>query len=265
MEISNLTKERIRKSLKENKRFDSRGLLEFRDIKVETGVSKNAEGSARVRIGNTDIIAGVKMNVAEPYPDSQDEGVMTTTVELLPLSSPEFEPGPPKIEAIELARIIDRGIRESGFIDFKKLCIKEGEKVWMIFIDIFSLNNDGNLLDAAGIAAVAALLSAKMPKYDEKEEKVKFGELTEKGIPLTDAVPFNLTFHKVGESIILDPKKEEEESSEGRLSVAFSNGKKLFINAMQKGNEKPLSKEEVMNIIEEGTKKFKELFKKVHK
>ena len=35
-----------------------------------------------------------------------------------------FDIGRPGIEAIELARVIDRGIRESGFIDFKKLCIK---------------------------------------------------------------------------------------------------------------------------------------------
>ena len=61
MEVSNLTKKRIIGYMKEGKRFDSRGLLEYRDIKIELGVSKNAEGSARIKIGNTDVIAGIKL------------------------------------------------------------------------------------------------------------------------------------------------------------------------------------------------------------
>ena len=140
--------ERIKKYLKQGKRFDNRKTEEFREILVETGVSKNAEGSARVKIGNTEVIVGIKMSVGTPYPDSPNKGNLMTTAELLPLSSPRFESGPPKFEAIELGRIIDRGVRESKFIEFEKLCIKEGEKVWTVFIDIYSINDDGNLLDA---------------------------------------------------------------------------------------------------------------------
>ena len=128
METSNLTKKRIKDYLESGKRFDSRKPLEYRDIDIEIGISKNAEGSARVRIGKTEVVAGVKMDVGTPYPDHEEEGTMMTTLELLPLSSDEFEYGPPSINAIEMARIIDRGIRESGAIDFKKLCIKKEEK-----------------------------------------------------------------------------------------------------------------------------------------
>ena len=104
MDISNLTKNRIRDYLKEGKRFDSRDLLELRELKIETGVVNNAEGSARVKLGKTDVIAGVKMNVSEPYTDSEESGTLVTTVELLPLASDKFEAGPPRIEAIEMAR-----------------------------------------------------------------------------------------------------------------------------------------------------------------
>ena len=86
------------------------------------------------------------MDVAEPYPDSQDKGNLMVTAEFLPLSSPRIELGPPQFDSIELARVIDRGIRESKFIELEKLCIKEGEKVWTVFIDIYSINDDGNLL-----------------------------------------------------------------------------------------------------------------------
>ena len=133
---SNLTAERIKKYLLEGKRFDKRKPEDFREIKIETGISKKAEGSAKITLGKTEIMVGIKMGAGEPYPDSPNRGNLITTAELLPLSSPRFESGPPKFPAIELARVIDRGIRESKFIDFEGLCIQEGEKVWNIFVDI---------------------------------------------------------------------------------------------------------------------------------
>lgn len=264
-EISNLMKRRIKDYIEEGKRFDSRELLDYRDIEIETAVSKNAEGSARVRLGKTDVIAGVKLGVNEPYPDSEDAGTLVTTMELLPLSSEEFNYGPPGIEAIEIARIVDRGIRESGFIDFKKLCIKKGEKVWSVFIDIYSINDDGNLLDASCLASVAALLTATMPKYDEKEEKILYDEKTNKKLPLTKNIPLTFTFHKIGKRIILDPGAEEEKSSESKLSMALSyNSKKeIIINAVQKGNEVALSEKETEEMLDLGEKKFKELYEEV--
>ena len=266
MDISNLTRKRIHDYLMEGKRFDNRKLLDFRDITIETDVSKNAEGSARVKFGKTEVIAGVKLGVGEPYTDSEESGVLITTVELLPLSSPKYEPGPPRIDAIEIARIVDRGIRESGFIDFNKLCIKEGEKVWIVFLDIFSINDDGNLIDAACLASVAALKTAKMPKYDEKTERVQFGEWTNKKLPLGENLPLTITFHKIGKSIFLDPVTEEEESSEARLSLAITKkGTTHMINALQKGHESPLSAEEIGKIIDNAIEKFSELHKIVEK
>ncbi|MBM3234434.1 exosome complex protein Rrp42 [Candidatus Pacearchaeota archaeon] len=259
--MSNLTKKRVHDYLLEGKR-EGRGLLDYREIEIELGVSKNAEGSARVKVGKTEVVAGVKLDVTEPYTDHEDEGTLITTLELLPLSSPRFEAGPPKIEAIEIARIVDREVRESKFIDFKKLCIKKGEKVWGIFLDIFSINDDGNLLDAAGIAAVAALRNAKMPKYDEKEDKVEYGELTNKGMPLNKETPIILTFHKIGNKIFIDPGQEEEKASEGRISFGFLDGN---INACQKGNDAPLKLEELSEILETAEKKAEEMTEKIDK
>jgi exosome complex component RRP42 len=264
MEISNLTKKRIKDYLEAGKRFDGRKPLDHRKIEIMNSASKNAEGSARVKIGNTEVIAGVKLGMGEPYPDHEEEGTMVTTVELLPLSSEEFDYGPPRINAIEIARIVDRGIRESGLIDFKKLCVKKGEKVWTVFIDIYSLNNDGNLLDASCFAAIAALLEAKMPKYDEKQERVVYGEWTTKKLPLTKNIPLTLTFHKIGKNIILDPTRKEEASSEARLSLALYPDKKdIIITAMQKGNEASFSQEEMLKIIESAEKKYKETEKEI--
>ncbi|MBA7617859.1 Ribonuclease PH [subsurface metagenome] len=262
METSNLTGERIKEYLLEGKRFDNRKPEEFREIIIETSISKNAEGSARVKIGKTEVLVGVKMDVSEPYSDSPDKGNLMVTAELLPLSSSRFESGPPKFNAIELGRIIDRGIRESKFIELEKLCIKKGEKVWTVFIDIYSINDDGNLLDAAGLGAIIALKNAKIPKYNDKEEKVLYGELTEKTIPLAKDIPLSITIHKVGNSLIIDPTREEEDIGETRVTIGSSNG---VISSIQKGDEKSLSIEKFENILDLAEKTERKLFKKIEK
>ncbi len=261
-ETSEITRERIRKYLESGKRFDGRKPDEFRDIVIEPEVSKNAEGSVRVKIGKTEVLVGVKMDVGEPYPDSADKGNLMVTAEFLPLSSPRFELGPPKFNSIEVGRLIDRIIRESKFIDLEKLCIKEGEKAWSVFIDIYSINDDGNLLDAAGIGAVAALRIAKIPKYDEKEGKVVHGEWTSKNIPLNKDIPLSITLHKIGNSIIVDPTREEEDASETKLTIG-STGE--YISSMQKGDEKALSIEEINEMIDLSEKLYKKIFLKLEK
>ncbi len=262
IETSDITGERIKKYLQEGKRFDNRKLDEFRDISIETGVSKNAEGSARVKIGKTEVLVGVKMDVGEPYPDSPDKGNLMVTAELLPLSSPRFENGPPKFPTIELGRVIDRGIRESKFIDFEKLCIEKGEKVWTVYIDIYSINDDGNLFDAAGMGAVAALKDAKIPKYDKKEEKIDYEEKTKEKIPLTKDVPIAITIHKVGENFIVDPTLEEEDISEARITIGSSNG---IISSLQKGCSASLKMENLDKILNLCEKVERDVFKKIEK
>jgi len=262
MMTSYMTGDRIRKYLQEGKRFDNRKLDEFREIEIELGVSKNAEGSAKVKIGKTEVLVGVKMSIGEPYPDSPNKGNLMVTAELLPLSSPRFESGPPKFPVIELGRVIDRGIRESKFIDFEKLCIEEGKKVWTVMVDIYSINDDGNLLDAAGIGAIAALKDAKIPKYDKKEEKIIYGEKTKDSLPLSKEIPITITAHKVGNNFVVDPTREEEDISETRVTIGSSNG---IISSIQKGEENSLKLEEFDNILDLITKVERDVFRKIEK
>tara|TARA_Y100000310_G_C20608072_1_gene776571 strand:+ start:657 stop:1454 length:798 start_codon:yes stop_codon:yes gene_type:complete len=257
-----ITGERIKEFLQQGKRFDGRKPDEFRDIEIETGISKNAEGSARIKIGKTEVLVGVKMGVSEPYPDSPDKGNLMVTAELLPSSSERYELGPPKIESIELARVIDRLIRESKFIDLEKLCIIPGEKVWTLFIDIYSINADGNLLDAAGIGAIIALKNSKIPKYDKKEGKVLYGEWTGEPIPTKKEIPLSITAYKIGENIVIDPTIEEEDVSEGRVTMGSYKGN---VSSMQKGNSKEITIEEMDNIIDTIEKVWEKLFLKIER
>lgn len=266
METSELTKKRIADFLKEGKRFDGRKLLEYRDLKIELGISNKAEGSARVRLGKTDVMVGVKMDVMEPYRDSPNEGVLSAGAELTQMSSERIESGPPQFNAIEVGRLMDRGIRESHLIDFEKLCIKEGEKVWTVMIDFYSINDDGSLIDAANLGAIAALMDAKMPKYDEDKGEVQFGEWGSKKIPLTKNMPMTMTFYKIGSKIVLDPTREEEDASNAKLTLTLTeeDGKK-YITAMQKGNETGLSMKEVEEIFSAAEKEYDNLRERFEK
>ena len=256
-----LTKKNVQEAMNQGERLDGRKPFDHRDIKVEFNISVNAEASVKVKFGKSEVIAGIKMSVGVPYPDHEKEGTMTTGMDLLPLSSPNFEYGAPTIEAVEIARVVDRGIRESRFIDFEKLCIKEAEKAWNINIDMVTINEDGNLIDASALAAVLALLTARLPVYDETTGRIKSGEFTDKPIPLNVGnMPLTTTFFKIGDKIFVDPTREEEDTTDGRLTIEVSNnGKEDMITAMQKGGEATFTIDEVTMMAEEATKIFKKM------
>lgn len=264
--VANLQKKRIIEYMKEGKRFDGRGLTEFRDMEVKMDISRNAEAAVSLKLGKTEVYAGVKMALVTPYPDSPDEGTFMTSMELGPMADDNFELGAPKIGAIEMGRVIDRGIRESGFIDFKGLCMKSGEKVWQVFLDIYAINNDGNLFDAAAIAALIALGNAKMPVYDEENDKL-LHEFSDQGLPLCkEAMSFNMTVHKVGDQLIVDPSKEEELISEYRLSIAIAdNNGEARITAMQKGKEVGITADDMAKILNIVNDKYADTFPVVSK
>ncbi len=231
--------EYIREYLKSGLRYDGRKFDELRKIEIKVGYVKNAEGSCLVRMGNTKVLAGVKLEVGEPFPDTPDEGYFVVNVEYAPFSFEEAEPGPPGEDEIEIARVVDKVIRESGAIDLKKLCIEEGNRVWGIMIDIYVLNHDGNLIDTSTIAAVSALYNARFPKYDG--ERVIHEELTDQRIPI-EKIPINITFAKIGGKILLDPIKLEEEVAESLFTVGVCDGK---IHGIQKEGRFGMKMEEV--------------------
>ncbi len=243
-----------------NKRIDKRGFFEYRKIQINKNIIPKAEGSAEVILGNTRVIAGVKMDIGEPFPDTPDEGVLMTNAEFVPLASSEFEPGPPNENAIEVARVVDRAIRESGAIDTKSLCIEPGKKVWLVFVDIYVLDYDGNIIDAASLAALEALLNARFPKLIKEGDdyKVDYETKTEP-LKLTKK-PLCVTFGKVGNHIFADPSLIEENVMDARLTVGtMEDG----LCSMQKGGPNggftPEEVEEIVKKAQELGQKLREL------
>lgn len=245
----------VKKLVEESLRVDARKFDEYRPIEIETNVIKTAEGSARVKIGNSHVLVGIKLSVGEPFPDIPDEGVLVVNTELVPVASPTFEPGPPNEDAVEIARVIDRGIRESKCIDVEKLCIEPEKKVWMINVDVHVLDHDGNLIDAGGLGAIAALLNAKIPKYEN--DKVNYEEY-EKQLNISD-IPIPVTIAKISDKLLVDPNLEEENAMSARITVTTN--KNGDICALQKGGEGFFTTEEIEKAIDLSVLKGKEIRK----
>ena len=258
--VTEIDRERILSLLREGKREDGRGFDDVRPIQIKQDLISKAEGSAEAWLGESSVIAGVKIQVGRPFPDTPDEGVVITSAELLPMASPTFELGPPGEEAIELARVVDRGIRHSVAIDRSSLCIKAGEHVYMVLVDLYVLADYGNLIDAASLAAIAALMDTKLPKVEINDA----GEaiLTEDTIPLEmGPPPLTITFAKIGDHLIVDPSLKEGEVMDARLSITFDGDD--TISSMQKYGTSPFTYQEVTDMVERGSKIVKKIRKQL--
>lgn len=238
--LSEVKKGHITTLLAKGKRSDGRSFGELRPVSIIEGAIETAEGSARMKLGNTEVVVGIKMAVGEPFPDTPSKGVLTTNVELIPMAFEEFESGPPSPMAIELSRVVDRGIRESQMIDLDALCITPEKEVWVLYVDVYALDYDGNLFDASSIAAVAALKNTVVPAK-------RFGKGEDFPLPLR-STPISCTTVKIGDYLVVDPTLEEEEVSSARLTVATDENGDL--RAMQKGGAGFFTYEEVKKSIE---------------
>jgi len=237
-------------------RIDKRGMKDFRKIRYQTGVIEKANGSALVTLGDTMVMAGVKVELGQPFPDTPDQGVLVVNAELLPLASPTFEPGPPDERAIALARYVDRSIREANAIDLRSLVLIPGKLAYVVYIDIYVLDYGGNLIDASVLAAVKALEDTKIKKYEvDQNGKVQDTGVFEK-IKLVD-FPVSVTFGVIGDKYIVDPCLEEEQLCDTLLTFTYTQSGNLC--AVMKNERGLISPSQTIEMMELGWEKAKEI------
>jgi exosome complex component RRP42 len=245
--------------------IDKRPLLNYRPIEVNKNVAPNADSSALVKLGHTQVLVGIKIDVGQPFPDNPEEGVLIVNAEYIPAASPSFEPGPPDENAIELARVIDRSLRESKAIALNKLVIIPGKKVWIIWLDIYVLDHDGNLLDASMIGSMLALAQLKIPYFEV--DPVTGNVKVDKSKRITP-LPINryiatVTVYKIGDVLLVDPTAEEEAIASASLSISVSEEGNIV--GMQKRGLGFFLEKEIEQAIEISLNKGKELIELVKK
>ena len=126
-------------------RPDGRVLGASRKTSITTNIlTRNAAGSSLVTIGNTQVLAAISLLVGTPAADFGDCG------DLIVISS-------------HYSTWLERVLRTSGLMDFQSLCILPNKAAWRVQVILQVLNDDGNVRDGMLLAAVAALLDAKLP------------------------------------------------------------------------------------------------------
>ncbi|MDH3677565.1 MAG: exosome complex protein Rrp42 [Nitrosopumilus sp.] len=241
--IDDLKKSQILELLEQGKRVDGRALDEPRRLTVEINAIPKANGSARVRLGDTEAICGVKIQPDRPFPDMGDKGIFICTAELLPLSHPSVETGPPGPDVIELARVVDRGVRESHMVDVSQLVIQENKSVVGVFADIVVVDYDGNLFDACSYAATAAILNSKLPKWEMQDDIPSLVDGAETALPTT-TIPVSITMAKIGNHIVVDPNSDEWASMDSRITITTDSDGNIV--ALQKGGKDGFTLDEIV-------------------
>ncbi|KAL0906366.1 hypothetical protein M5K25_024856 [Dendrobium thyrsiflorum] len=219
----------IETALSKNIRVDGRSPVDYRQLTIKFG---REDGSSEVQLGETHVIGFVSGQIIQPYRDRPNEGTLAIFTEFSPMADPAFEPGRPGEFAIELGRLIDRGLRESRAVDMESLCIVAGKLVWAIRVDLHILDNGGNLIDTANIAALAALLTYRKPECtlggENGQDVVVHDPEVREPLPLIIhhmPVAVTFAFFNEGDAMVIDPTHKEEAIMGGRMTATLnSNG-----------------------------------------
>eukprot|EP00741_Cyanophora_paradoxa_P014290 tig00020780_g13782.t1 len=262
--LSKIERDFILQALREGgQRLDGRRPFDYRKIRITFGTDT---GLAEVQLGQTRVTAVVSAEIVEPYPDRPTEGFLSFNVELSPMAHPSFEPGRPSEFAVELGRIIERGLREARAIDTEGLCIVAGKKVWSVRCDMHVMDHGGNLIDCTQLALVLALLHFRRPVVSVVGESVMVYATNEREpIPLTlHHVPLSVTFafFEDGEQVVVDPSTKEELAADGRMTITMNAQREIC--CVQKSGGSAITAEQMIRCVKIAAVKVSEISKIVN-
>jgi len=226
-------------------RPDGRPLGRARPTSVSLGAVSTADGSALVKIGNTTMLAGVKLEVMVPSQETPDQGSITVDFQMPPICSPLVRPGRPVEAASVISEQLSNVLTSSELVNLSELCIAPGKAAWMAYLDVYCLDADGSLLDTALLASVAALAHLQLPAVSVSEEgrvypvssttsgdvsmegaetsiKVKGNSISPRRRLKLGAAPFALTCMVHEKHLLADPCAEEETLLQCSITVTMN-------------------------------------------
>ncbi|KAI7898525.1 ribosomal protein S5 domain 2-type protein [Cokeromyces recurvatus] len=228
--ISPAEKSYIEQGVEDDCRADGRARFEYRHIVLESGLLSQASGSARCRLGDSDVLVGVKVEIGEVDPTRPNQGRLVCNVECSPSASQQFEGrGADEINNT-LTLALDRVFSgpQSG-LDLESLCIIPNQQCWIIYIDAMVMDAAGNLLDCIVMTTRAALHNTRIPKtqlIDLEDGDVEFEIVddVEEAEPLKgwQNLPVTITLYKIGQRYVIDPTSLEELCSQVTLTVGVN-------------------------------------------
>ncbi|EIM81838.1 uncharacterized protein STEHIDRAFT_171488 [Stereum hirsutum FP-91666 SS1] len=229
----------LERFIAESVRPDGRTFDDWRDLSVNVGSIGTANGSSLVRLGDTTIVCGVKAEIAEPDLDRPDEGWIVPNIDLPPICSPKFKPGPPSDEAQALSDRLFDSLTSSNVLPLSSLCIEPGKSAWVLYVDATCINYDGNVFDAALVAMVSALKNTLLPKatFDPDTERTTCSRKKELMSPLelSEGLPISLSFGLFDSNILADPTSFEEPLLDTTISITLNTSTKQLLAVSQLG------------------------------
>ncbi|GAA6067492.1 exosome complex component RRP45, partial [Tachysurus ichikawai] len=226
--LSNCERDFLLKSIQEKKRLDGRQTYDYRNIKMTFGTDY---GCCTVILGKTRVLAQVSCELVPPKDSRPTEGIMFFNLELSPMASPGFQSNRQSELLVTLNRQLERCLRNSRCIDMESLCVISGEKVWQIRVDVHILNHDGNLMDAASVAAISALCHFKRPEVAIQGRDVTVFSPEERDpIPLSVyhmPICVSFAFFQQGSYLLVDPCEKEELVMDGLLVLAMNKHREI--------------------------------------
>ncbi|XP_006660434.1 exosome complex component RRP43 [Oryza brachyantha] len=229
----------LERHLRESVRPDARRTDEARPITVALGAVSSAHGSALVRLGDTAMLASIKLEVMSPSYEAPDEGSVAVEFHMPPICSPVVRPGRPAEVAPVISKTLEDILMSSGMLNLKELCLISGKASWLAYLDVYCLNADGSLFDAALISAVAAFTHLEIPLVSVgddgrvftvggNEGKIKYEVVNREKRKITVTnIPFSLTCALHKDNILADPTAEEESIIETSMTVVLDSSDQI--------------------------------------
>ncbi|XP_047552025.1 exosome complex component RRP42 [Lutra lutra] len=254
--LSEAEKVYIVHGVQEDLRVDGRGCEDYRCVEVETDVVSNTSGSARVKLGHTDILVGVKAEMGTPKLEKPNEGYLEFFVDCSANATPEFEGRGGDDLGTEIANTLYRIFNNKSSVDLKSLCISPREHCWILYVDVLLLECDGNLFDTICIAVKAALFNTRIPRVRvlEDEEGSKDIELSDDPYDCirlsVENVPCIVTLCKIGYRHVVDATLQEEACSLASLLVSVTSTG--VVTCMRKVGKGSLDPESIFEMMETG-------------
>ncbi|KAM8966387.1 exosome complex component RRP42 [Pelodytes ibericus] len=261
--LSEAEKVYILHGIQDDLRCDGRGCEDYRYIEVETDVVSNTTGSARVKIGHTDVLVGVKAEMGTPKLECPGEGFLEFFVDCSANATPEFEGRGGEELGTEIANVLYKIFDNKSSLDLQSLCIQPREHCWVLYVDVLLLQCGGNLFDTISIAVKAALFNARIPKVRvlEDDEGAKDFELSDDPYDCmrlnVASVPCIITLNRIGHRHVVDATLQEEACSVASLLVSVTS--QGILTCMRKLGKGSLDPESIFEMIETGKRVAKSL------
>ena len=218
-------------------RQDQRTATELRRLEIVPNFISSAEGSALIRLGETQVICTASVDDGVPaFQKGSGNGWITSEYAMIPRSTSSRTPrestrGRPSGRTMEIQRLIGRSLR--AVVDMQVL----GERT--VWIDCDVIRADGGTRTASVTGALVALGLAFQKLQTQRSLKNN---------PLKDYLAA-ISVGIVGDEMLLDLSYAEDSSAEVDMNVVMT-GRGSLVETQATAEGRTFSAEELLQLIE---------------